>query len=102
GSEDRHARGAPYGDGGVEVAVGEHGLDRHCVGSVVGDQIAEVGVEHREALSYRLLHGGADHACGHRLRRVGPLHQSVAGDGEPGVYAEDEHLMPSTNMCSTP
>src|SRR5690606_33374545 len=79
-------------DGGGEVAVGEHGVRGERIGTVLGDDFGQVGVEHGETLPDRPVNGGADHAGGDGYGRMAAADDAVAGHGQTGVDTQHEHV----------
>jgi len=92
GEHDDAARVAD-GEGGSHVLAEVQLLERHRVRLVAGDQLVDLLVDVGQASLVRGAGMRLDHAAVERGETTPavPLHDAVAGVGQAGVDAEDDH-----------
>ena len=92
GSQQHHAARLPDGERGAHVLAEVQLLERHRIGRVLVEQRVDGGVDLRQAPLGREFRGGRDHAAVQRHEpAAAPRDDAVAGVGEAGIDAEDDH-----------
>ena len=92
GGQHHHAAGVADGERGTHVLAEVQLLERHCVGSVRGEELLDRLMDIGQAPLLGSAGRRLDHAAVERHKAALPARDdAIAGVGQAGIYAEDDH-----------